>query len=122
MRPSLGEAHAISRYWHIHNGTYALVTNPRPIAGSRACVALTACAAGANPATDVPSTEGDVAGFWLGLWHGIIVPITFIISLFSDTVGIYEVHNNGGWYDFGFVIGASVFLGGSGAGAKRARR
>ena len=63
-----------------------------------------------------------MAGFWLGLWHGIIVPITFIISLFSDTVGIYEVHNNGGWYDFGFVIGALVFLGGSGAGAKGARR
>ncbi len=84
---------------------------------------LTACAAGANPATDVPSSEGDVAGFWLGLWHGIIVPITFIISLFSLTrVGIYEVHNNGGWYDFGFVIGALVFLGGSGAGAKGARR
>ncbi len=83
---------------------------------------LTACAAGANPATDVPSSEGEVAGFWLGLWQGIIVPVTFIISLFSDTVGIYEVHNNGGWYDFGFVIGASVFLGGSGAGAKGARR
>ena len=83
---------------------------------------LTACAAGANPATDIPSSEGEVAGFWLGLWHGIIVPVTFIISLVSDTVGIYEVHNNGGWYDFGFVIGASVFLGGSGAGAKGARR
>ncbi len=50
------------------------------------------------------------------------MPITFIISLFSDTVGIYEVHNNGGWYDFGFVIGASVFLGGTGAGAKGVRR
>ena len=57
-----------------------------------------------------------------GLWQGIIVPITFIISLFSDTVSIYEVHNNGGWYDFGFVIGAGFFLGGSGAGAKSARR
>ena len=83
---------------------------------------LRACDAGAMPATDVPSSEGEVAGFWLGLWQGIIVPVTFIISLFSDTVGIYEVHNNGGWYDFGFVIGASVFLGGSGAGAKGARR
>jgi hypothetical protein len=83
---------------------------------------LSACAAGANPAVDVPSVEGEVAGFWLGLWQGIIVPITFIISLFSDTVSIYEVHNNGGWYDFGFVIGAGFFLGGSGAGAKGARR
>ena len=83
---------------------------------------LSACAAGANPAVDTPSADGDVAVFWLGLWQGIIVPITFIISLFSDTVSIYEVHNNGGWYDFGFVIGAGFFLGGSGAGAKSARR
>ena len=72
---------------------------------------LSACAAGANPAVDTPSADGDLAGFWLGLWQGIIVPIAFIISLFSDTVSIYEVHNNGGWYDFGFVIGAGFFLG-----------
>jgi hypothetical protein len=83
---------------------------------------LSACAAGPNSAVDVPSAEGELAGFWSGLWQGIIVPITFIISLFSDTVSIYEVHNNGGWYDFGFVFGAGVFLGGGGAGAKRARR
>ena len=83
---------------------------------------LSACAAGANPAVDVPSAEGEVAGFWLGLWQGIIIPITFIISLFTENVSIYEVHNNGGWYDFGFVIGAGFFLGGSGAGAKGVRR
>ena len=83
---------------------------------------LSACAAGANPSVDVLSAEGDVAGFWLGLWHGAIVPITFIISLFSENVSIYEVHNIGGWYDFGFVFGASLFLGGSGAGAKGSRR
>jgi len=83
---------------------------------------LVACAAGDNTAADVPSADGDVAGFFLGLWHGIIAPITFVISLFSDNVGIYEVHNNGGWYDFGFLIGAGVFLGGGGAGGARARR
>lgn len=83
---------------------------------------LGACAAGPNTVVDVPSAEGDVAGFWLGLWHGVIVPITFIISLFSDTVSVYEIHNNGGWYDFGFLIGASLFLGSGGAGANRARR
>ncbi len=83
---------------------------------------VTACAAGSNPSLDVASADGDVAGFWLGLWHGIIVPFTFVISLFSDGVSIYEVHNNGGWYDFGFVLGAGTFLGGSGAGAKGARR
>jgi hypothetical protein len=31
------------------------------------------------------------AGFWLGLWHGIICPVTFLISLFNDNVNIYEV-------------------------------
>jgi len=83
---------------------------------------LSACAAGPNAALDAPSAEGDVAGFWLGLWQGIIVPITWIISLFSDTVSIYEVHNNGGWYDTGFLLGAGAFLGGGGAGAGRRRR
>jgi hypothetical protein len=83
---------------------------------------LSACAAGQNPAAGVPGADGNLAGFWTGLWHGLIVPVTFIVSLFSDTVGIYEVHNTGGWYDFGFVFGASVFLGSGGAGAKRRRR
>lgn len=65
----------------------------------------------------------DPAGFWLGLWHGIIVPITIIVSWFSDTVGIYQVDNNGGWYDTGFVLGASmVFGGGVGSGRAAGRR
>ena len=71
-----------------------------------------------NPETGVAAADGDVAGFWLGLWHGFIAPITFIISLFSDTVNIYEVHNNGNWYNFGFMFGISVSLGGSGAGSR----
>jgi hypothetical protein len=51
------------------------------------------------------------AGFWAGLWHGLICVITFIISLFSDKVGIYEINNTGGWYDFGFVLGLMIGLG-----------
>ena len=73
---------------------------------------LTACSAGANPEVGAVSAEGRTAGFWLGLWHGIITPVTFLISLFSDTVNIYEVHNRGNWYDFGFVLGVGTFLGG----------
>ncbi len=41
------------------------------------------------------------AGFWLGLWQGLISPITFVISLFTDGVNIYEVRNTGNWYDVG---------------------
>ena len=54
------------------------------------------------------------AGFWAGLWHGLICVITFIISLFSKSVEMYEISNNGGWYNFGFLLGAAIALGGSG--------
>jgi hypothetical protein len=75
-------------------------------------VVLAACAAGANPEVGVAPSAGDVAGFWAGLWHGIISPITFLISLFTDDVSVYEVHNDGNWYDFGFVLGAGILFGG----------
>ena len=79
---------------------------------------LSACAAGVNPEVDVPNADGNTAGFFLGLWHGVIAPVTFIISLFTDNVNVYEVHNNGNWYDFGFVLGAGILLGGGGAGSR----
>ena len=83
---------------------------------------LAACAAGANELTGVPA-GGNVAGFWLGLWHGFIALFTFVVSLFTDTVNVYEVHNNGGWYNFGFILGVmSFFGGGGGSGACRRRK
>ena len=84
-----------------------------------ATLVLTSCAAGANPALNTPTSVEHVAGFWSGLWQGIISPITFIISLFSNNVNIYEVHNNGGWYDFGFLFGISMTFGGSARAACR---
>jgi hypothetical protein len=84
-----------------------------------AVLTLSACAAGPNTA----SVAGpDAAGFWLGLWHGFISPVTFVVSLFKDGVGVYEVRNNGGWYDFGFMLGISTVFGGPGGGAARRRR
>lgn len=83
------------------------------------CALLIGCAGGPNTAADTPATDGNIAGFWLGLWHGIISPITFIISLFSESVNFYEVHNNGGWYNFGFVLGAGVLFGGGGKASSR---
>ncbi|MBY5162780.1 hypothetical protein KR546_09835 [Nitriliruptoria bacterium AS10] len=82
-------------------------------------VALAGCAPGANPDVGVASATGEVAGFWLGLWQGVIAPVTFVISLFSDGVGIYEVHNNGGWYDFGYVLGLGMIVGGGSAASSR---
>ncbi len=83
---------------------------------------LAGCAPGPNTLANSAGAGGVVAGFWRGLWNGIISPITFIISLFNSQVQIYEVHNNGGWYNFGFLLGASIIFGGCGAGARRSRR
>jgi len=85
-------------------------------------IVLTGCAAGPNEQANTPDEDGHVAGFWLGLWHGIIAPITFIISLFKDNVSMYEIHNNGGWYNFGFLLGLTAIWGGGSGGAARARR
>jgi hypothetical protein len=86
-------------------------------------IAMTGCAPGPNDLANSPRDEGgQVAGFWTGLWHGLIAPITFIISLFSPTVHFYEVHNNGNWYNFGFVLGVLTILGGGGGGAAARRK
>ena len=72
---------------------------------------LSACAATQSP-TMVAATA---PGFWLGLWHGFIFPVAWIVSLFTDSVAIYAVPNNGGWYDFGYFLGIVVF----GVGARK---
>lgn len=63
--------------------------------------------AGANSKYKEPGSLP--AGFWGGLWHGIIAPITFLISLFARGVRIYETNNNGLWYDFGFMLGIGAY-------------
>jgi hypothetical protein len=83
---------------------------------------LAACAPGPNDLEKTPDSEGKVAGFFKGLWHGLISPITFIISVFSKKVRLYEVHNNGTWYNFGFVLGAGLFLQGGIFGSRKARK
>ena len=84
---------------------------------------LSGCAPGSNEMMRTPNADGRIAGFWMGLWNGIIAPITFVISLFNRSVRMYEVHNSGGWYDLGFLIGICIIFGGSaGGGASRRRR
>lgn len=85
---------------------------------------LSSCVAGPNKLEKTPDEEGKVAGFFKGLWHGLISPITFIISIFTEKIRLYEVHNNGTWYNFGFVLGAGLFLSGGilGKGRKSKKR
>ena len=69
--------------------------------------------AGRNELENTANGKGEIAGFWRGLWHGLIAPVAFVMSLFKDNVGVYEAHNNGKWYNFGFVLGLMIALGGN---------
>lgn len=44
------------------------------------------------------------AGFFLGIWHGWIAPLSLLVSIFNPFVGIYEANNTGFWYDAGFYM------------------
>ena len=76
-------------------------------------LALTACAATQSGTAVTPAAPG----FWLGVWHGFIFPVAWVVSLFADSVAVYAVPNNGGWYDFGYFVGI-VFIG---VGARKSR-
>ena len=83
---------------------------------------LAGCAPGPNLSRGMASEHHGVAGFWLGLWQGFIAPIVFVVSLFKSGLNIYEVHNNGAWYNFGYLFGLACFFGGSGNRTARPRR
>lgn len=82
-------------------------------------VIVAGCAPGANQFKGTISDQGRVAGFWLGIWHGFIAPFVFVASLFKTNLNIYEVHNNGAWYNFGYLFGLACFFGGGGHGTAR---
>jgi hypothetical protein len=64
---------------------------------------------------------GAPANFWLGLWQGLIVFLSFIASWFDHNIVLYQVNNNGFWYNLGYVIGLLV-LGAGGRGGARASK
>ncbi|HWQ46110.1 MAG TPA: hypothetical protein VN376_04540 [Longilinea sp.] len=68
-------------------------------------------APGPNPLANTPDAQNHIASVLLGIWHGIISPITLTISFFNPNVQMYEVHNDGSPYNLGFLVGvAIVFL------------
>ena len=66
---------------------------------------------GANPLVNKPDTQGRAAQGAEGFWHGLIAPVTLILSLFNPDVQIYEVHNAGAEYNFGFFLGQALMFG-----------
>jgi tetrahydromethanopterin S-methyltransferase subunit G len=62
--------------------------------------------------------ESHEAGFFSGIWHGIIIVFSLIGKLFGADIGIYAEHNTGFFYWLGFIIGIGA-LGGGGGAARR---
>lgn len=60
---------------------------------------LTGCIPG-----DGSISPDDPAGFFWGIWHGWIAPLSLILSIFKEPYQIYEPINSGFGYDFGFYI------------------
>jgi len=67
-------------------------------------------APGPNPLINQADASGRVARAGAGLWHGIIAPVTLIVSFFNSDVQMYEVHNAGSEYNLGFLLGATIVI------------
>ncbi|MGZ6347603.1 MAG: hypothetical protein ACXWNC_08580 [Anaerolineales bacterium] len=61
-----------------------------------------------NPAVNTADAHGRISGILLGIWHGVISPVTLVISFFNKDVQMYEVHNDGNQYNLGFLIGVAI--------------
>ena len=61
---------------------------------------------------DGANTADNPAGFFWGIWHGWIAPISLILGLFKENIRIYETANKGWWYDFGFYMAIISGFGG----------
>ncbi len=75
---------------------------------------LCSCAPGVNER----SVENP-AGFFMGIWHGWIAPVTLIWQLFNHHVRIYEIFNTGWTYDMGYYLGVVGGFGGLALSRKR---
>ena len=67
-------------------------------------------APGINPLVNTGDAHGLVGGILSGVWHGFISPGTLIFSLINPNVQMYEVHNDGSSYNFGFLLGIAIIF------------
>ncbi len=61
---------------------------------------------GQNLSIKISPTDTNLRGFEIGIFHGLTILPSLIISLFGNSPGgIYATNNNGLKYDLGFVLG-----------------
>lgn len=85
--------------------------NRRKLLTIVAMIVLTTILAGCFP-VDGGRAIDDPAGFFMGIWHGWIAPISLIVGIFDGKVRIYETMNTGWWYDLGFYMAIISGFGG----------
>lgn len=76
---------------------------------------------GCVPGNGVKTAE-DPAGFFSGIWHGWIAPISLILGIFKENLRVYEIYNSGWAYDFGFYIAIISGFGGLSLFRKKKKR
>jgi len=85
---------------------------PKIVAASALLLLLAACAAG-GPEARQAASGGPLSLFLLGLWHGIIAPVTLLVELAHRflpsvvpwTIRMYEPGDPSVLYDLGFYLG-----------------
>ena len=87
------------------------------IAGLILLMVITACIPGDGKHTSVKP-----AGFFWGIWHGWIAPISLIVRIFNPDIRIYETYNTGWWYEFGFYIAVISGFGGLSLSRRKKRK
>ncbi|MEI7885141.1 MAG: hypothetical protein WCI30_07295 [Clostridia bacterium] len=70
-------------------------------------ITMTGCIPG-----DGTYTTAHPAGFFWGIWHGWIAPISLIVGFFDHNIRVYETLNTGWWYDLGLYIAIISGFGG----------
>ncbi|NTW08451.1 MAG: hypothetical protein HGA28_02650 [Anaerolineaceae bacterium] len=63
---------------------------------------------GPNPLVNTAGSNGQIAGTLLGIWHGVISPVTLVWSFIDPNIQMYEVHNDGSQYNLGFLLGVAI--------------
>ena len=71
---------------------------------------------------DGTHTIENQAGFFWGIWHGWVAPISLIIEIFDKNIRIYEKLNTGFMYDLGFYIAIISGFGGVSLFRKRNKK
>jgi polyferredoxin len=77
------------------------------VVSALAVVSLSGCFPGSSN-----YSPAEPAGFFSGVWHGWIAPLSLIVGIFKDGVRIYEPNNTGWWYDLGFYVAVIAGFGG----------